>query len=409
MKNKKRLIALVAVLGIVLITAGVTYAWFSYSRSGTKENSISTGSITFHYTEGNRSITLDDAMPMTDAQGMVQNTYFDFTVESKKSSTVEIPYYITVRRSTSSETTLDSHVKVYLTKVTGEGNNEQETAAALITNQNISKFSELGTYTNSSIQIPASEKALYTDTVPVNSSNYNVKYRLRMWLDENTNFLPVEVVTQAAYCTDDNNNQTVTTIGTESATIENCKDGYTWHPAVTETQYPFNNKTYTLTVNVYSEGQVTSATPSIPTIESCPDCVYAYTTDRWYYSGTPTTLTSTQHKENYQDVVSESGKNWFLGFKLDNSGTIEKAYACGIKDGIPFCIEGSTDGSTYNANVTLLQSASLYNNGCSGDGSLTDCNGSVNAKANGNGNVSVYGDDGLCDTSINGRARCVEW
>lgn len=402
-KKRKNVIALLAVLSVVFITAGVTYAFFSYSRSGNTENSISSGSITFHYTEGNRSIILNDALPMTDTQGMAQTNYFDFTVESNTSSTIEIPYYITVRRSTSSEATLDSHVKVYLTKVTGEGQNEQETPVALITNQTISKFSELGTYTNSSIQIPASEKALYTDTVPVNSSNYNVKYRLRMWIDQNTDFSAVTKY----YCG---------TAEITQAQYENTE--YTCESGEKNTQdtYPFNNKTYTLTVNVYGEGQVAGATPAIPTMaEMCPDCVYAFTTDIWYYSGTPATLTSTQYKANYQDVVSESGKNHFLGLKLNNSGTIEKAYACGIKDGTPFCIEGSTDGSTYAANNTLLNTlyGPLYGPydsgaylGCADGGSSVHCFGSVSAVARDDGNVNVNDDDGYCTVDYDGNAYC---
>ena len=66
MKNKKGLIALVAVLGIVLIATVATYAWFSYSKTGSRENTISSGAITFHYEEGSRVISTDDMMPMTD-------------------------------------------------------------------------------------------------------------------------------------------------------------------------------------------------------------------------------------------------------------------------------------------------------------------------------------------------------
>ena len=53
MKNKRYaiIIAIVAVLSFVLITAGVTYAFFSYIKTGTTENTIQAGSITFHYDE----------------------------------------------------------------------------------------------------------------------------------------------------------------------------------------------------------------------------------------------------------------------------------------------------------------------------------------------------------------------
>ena len=117
-----------------------------------------------------------------------------------------------------------------------------------------------------------------------------------------------------------------------------------------------NNYTVTYNGKTATVGNKCNGTASIPTIDSCPGCVYAYTTQPWHYSETPTTLTSDQYKENYEDVVSETGKNSFLGMKLNASGTIEKAYVCIIKDGTPFCIEGTKDESAYNANKTLLQS-----------------------------------------------------
>ena len=143
----------------------------------------------------------------------------------------------------------------------------------------------------------------------------------------------------------------------------------------------------------------------IPTIASCPGCVYAYTTENWYYSGTPTILTSEQYKENYEDI----GKNYFLGMKLNSSGTIEKAYACGIKDGETFCIEGTMDGSAYNANKTLLQSERLYNNGCEDLDSEIDCyDSSLNAYArrdDGYAGVELGGSHGCA--IYNGSLRCL--
>ena len=189
-----------------------------------------------------------------------------------------------------------------------------------------------------------------------------------------------------------NGNMTITKSKVASATM--CINNYT---------VTYDGKTAT----VENKCNGTEAVSNIPTIDSCPGCVYAYTTQVWSSSETPTTLTSDQYKENYEDVVSETGKNYFLGMKLNASGTIEKAYACGIKDGETFCLEGSRDGSTYNANKTLLQSERLerlYNNGCTesdggDDGFYVSCDGSVNAYAYDNGDVSVSA--GYSDCHVN--------
>ena len=51
MKNKKSLVlSVIAVVMLLVITIGVSYAFFSYTKKGTTENSIKTGTITFLYT-----------------------------------------------------------------------------------------------------------------------------------------------------------------------------------------------------------------------------------------------------------------------------------------------------------------------------------------------------------------------
>ena len=241
MENRKKiLIAVLGMLGIILTTAGVTVAWFTYSRTGVKENTITSGSITFHYQEGTQGLSLQDAMPMTDAQGKAQDDYFEFDITSKTSRTLDIPYYITVRRTADSYADLDSVVKVYLTKV----DNGVESQVAL------SKFSLLNHYENDEINIPLTEKTLYHDTVLAGNTNYTQKYRLRMWVDYDANYI-----------------------------VQNGD----------ENTYPLNNKKYALTVNVYGTGndigveeadyrsstEITTLTIGNETIESTDNTNYS--------------------------------------------------------------------------------------------------------------------------------------
>lgn len=421
-KKRNNIIALLVVLGVILVSAGVSYSIFNYNRSGSTQNSISSGAITFHYEEGNRSISLDNALPMTDSQGKAQTTAFDFTIESSTSQTIEIPYYITVRRSISSETALDSHVKIYLTKVTGEGQNEQETEVALINGQSIPKFSELGTYTNPSITIPASEKALYTDKVPVNSNNYSQKYRLRMWIDEGTNFSGVTKY----YCGT-----------TEITQVQYENTEYTCESGEKDTQivYPYNNKSYTLTVNVYSEGQVAASTPTIPTMaEMCPGCRFLYVDEAYQYyqyGGNGSILSVEDTKEDYNDVITETGKPYFLGVILSDQdhGKIQRAFACGIKgeapnQGTPFCIEGAlydtfggdeeTRSIVYAANSTLLNDLyGPYNEnttlGCRSSENQIGCAGSLSAAAQTYGVVNIGNDIGSCIVNDYNNLFCSEF
>ena len=248
MKKRKTVIASLAILGVLFITAGVSYAFFSYSREGTTGNTITTGALTFHYEENSQGISLIDAMPMTDNNGIQQTNYFDFTVTSDTSSAIKIPYYITARRK-GNDSSLDGSVKLYLAEVTDKGEQtESEDAVTLENNKTISKFSELSTYTNASLNITAAknEKILYEGEVPVNSTNYTKDYRLRMWFSN----------TQG----DITYNQTITGSCSDSTytTRETCIAAHKdWTDVATSTP-----QTFSIIVNVYAEGE-SQVTPAV--------------------------------------------------------------------------------------------------------------------------------------------------
>ena len=205
MKNKKKqiIITLVAIISLIVITVGVTYAFFNYAKEGTTDNTIKTGSITFLYTEVSgvgKGISLTDAYPVADSIGKVQvgeGKVFDFKVTSNISMNSNIGYQVTARKKTGS-TLANSAVKVYLTEVNGT---EQELL--------LSKYSELD-QTDKVDSSKYDERILYEATVPANTANYEKNFKLRMWVSDDTDF----------------------------------SDG------------SMNDKTFTLTVNVYADGKV---------------------------------------------------------------------------------------------------------------------------------------------------------
>ena len=50
-KKKQVLLTLIAIISLIVITIGVTYAFFNYAKEGTTDNVVKTGGITFLYTE----------------------------------------------------------------------------------------------------------------------------------------------------------------------------------------------------------------------------------------------------------------------------------------------------------------------------------------------------------------------
>ncbi len=251
MKNKKKqiIITLIAIISLIVITVGVTYAFFNYAKEGTTDNTIKTGSITFLYTEVSgvgKGISLTDAYPVADSVGKVQvgeGKVFDFKVTSNISMNSNIGYQVTARKKTGS-TLANSAVKVYLTEVNGT---EQELL--------LSKYSELD-QTDKVDSSKYDERILYEATVPANTSNYEKNFKLRMWVSDDTDFsdgsindktftLTVNVYADGKVVTD--NLDTTNTL--DSITVSDCTLDPVFNSATTEYSCTVKNNVTTVNVN----------------------------------------------------------------------------------------------------------------------------------------------------------------
>ena len=251
MKNKKKqiIITLIAIISLIVITVGVTYAFFNYSRTGTTDNVVKTGGITFLYTEVSgvgKGISLTEAYPVSDSIGKVQvgeGKVFDFKVTSNISMNSSIGYQVTARKKTGS-TLANSAVKVYLTEVSGT---EQELL--------LSKYSELS-QTDKIDSSKFDERILYEATVPANTSNYEKNFRLRMWVSDDTDFsdgsmndktftLTVNVYADGKVVTD--NLDTTNTL--DSITVSDCTLDPVFNSATTEYSCTVKNSVTNTTVN----------------------------------------------------------------------------------------------------------------------------------------------------------------
>ena len=115
-KKKENIIIIVLLVIMVIAIIGISYAAFSYSKTGEKVNSITTGSITMTYTETDNTISLSGALPTTDETGKVrlkEGEYFDFTISSEIVGDVNINYEISAKDITTSDRKIDgSNIKL---------------------------------------------------------------------------------------------------------------------------------------------------------------------------------------------------------------------------------------------------------------------------------------------------------
>ena len=108
-------------------------------------------------------------------------------------------------------------------------------------------------------------------------------------------------------------------------------------------------------------------------IEECKDCVYSiyyeedekvlpgtkpryHTYDETYDVLTNKNYTLTEYEKDYRKLIKgrAEDKRYFLGHILNKDGKIERAFACGVHNDEPFCIEGRLDNSAFESNKNRL-------------------------------------------------------
>ncbi len=179
MKTNRRqlIVSLLGIVSLFLITIGVTYAVFTYTKEGTTDNIITTGTLKFLYTENNTNgngISITEAEPISDTKGkelVGDNNVFDFKVEGTNTGSEVIPYEVTLRKKATS-TMGEDNIKVYLQ----DGIDQTE----LLTPTLYSKLVQTTTDVGNNV-----EKSIYKGEVAGNTNNYLKTFRLKMWLDEN--------------------------------------------------------------------------------------------------------------------------------------------------------------------------------------------------------------------------------
>ena len=309
-KSTGLLLSILGVLSLVLITAGVTYAFFSYTKEGQTVNRISTASILFRYDETGNALNITNALPTADSAGIAKTAgdgvtpeNFTFRVTSTTPAKAQIPYVVTVNKDATS--TLDEdQVKLYLVATGSDDAENREVGNKTVNNSVVRTYRELPVKTDFATTgafkwIETNQKIIYAGIVPVSSANYQKEFKLGMWVKDvaptdpsvdysayefvlktaltgttpasvetlkatagniytsseyyrrinlestDTDYINPEDYTRLAYV----NYNTGEVIGV-SQNVATAPTGF----EASEQYYPFNGKTFKVTVNVYAEG-----------------------------------------------------------------------------------------------------------------------------------------------------------
>lgn len=178
--NKRLVISVLSICLLSLIAAGISYAAFNYEKVG-NDNNIASGHISMTYIEPSNEYIVDNALPVKDEEAMYSDNYFEFTVSSTAPTNdtddegVSIPYEITITEK-DGNTLNPEQIKIFVTEV--EGNKEVVSTYStpmLISELDSSIYKDEGTKVGFNLHLHRNGNETVTK-----------KYRLRAWIDYNT-------------------------------------------------------------------------------------------------------------------------------------------------------------------------------------------------------------------------------
>ena len=369
MKKYQKYTLILCVIGLLLMLTGITYSFFNYTKTGAVNN-VRTGNLYFSSTEGN-ALSLTNMFPMTSTEA--SNANLDSLTITLTGSTNYVDgeefevSIVDVNNTINGKEIPMNYIATYTPSTGGtigtssndywnDRNDKDATIYKLFSTGGVAVGKEIlvgyiddgVTGINGTLNIKAYIDA---DRIAISDTYY-----------ENA---PSPTPTSP---TDD--------YGTTSEWVDE---------RIVLTSDEWNSlSSHPISFKVHVES---NEGLWVGKIDTCPNCKFIYTnaplrttwdvegidsTTNEPIPGNPSIITSGLY-DNYIDVVNMTGKNHFLGVILNEQNKATEAFACGIKNNRPFCLEGSLYplyGGTqaeelFVSNNEILRNSNLYGNTCS--------------------------------------------
>lgn len=178
--SKKVWLIIISIIFVVGIVLGLSTYMFYAQPKDVEIDELNGGEVLLTYTDDENVFTINNAVKMSDADGIIQNAadkYFDFTVSTDINNANNIEYSIILVKDDKASTALNDNIKIYLEK------------------QNSGSYVEAF---GPGVFAPNLNNAIYNgDAMTIlkvskkNSSKDN--YRLRMWVSDDANITPEQI------------------------------------------------------------------------------------------------------------------------------------------------------------------------------------------------------------------------
>ena len=193
--SKQTILSIVGIAILVIAVVGVSFAFFSYSRTGSTNNVITTGSIEFEYEESTSSaLNLTNKFPQTNAEGAT-NTAFQFDVKGTVPTTanaINYKVYVVPGATQSGTRFRDSEISIKATvsahtgsATTGVVETPYDTAGALSSAIGNGKGIQIGHGTITATGVEQQHDYTLTmwvnDTVTISDTDASKTYRAKTY------------------------------------------------------------------------------------------------------------------------------------------------------------------------------------------------------------------------------------
>ena len=178
--KKQNIIMGISFVLLFVMVIGVSYAAYKFSAAGTKENVISTGTISMSYKQ-NSFIDLKNTYPKTDIYAIgtkEDKSSMEFSVSMEVSGTTTINYVLALTEIQEGETLKSDKVKIYLEK---EGK--------VVSTFKENKGQTIESFKNKYVEGLIDNYAIYQDILTTSKETHN--YTLTAWIDESYD-LPIK-------------------------------------------------------------------------------------------------------------------------------------------------------------------------------------------------------------------------
>ena len=115
-ESKQIILSILGISILIIAFVGISYAAYNFSFSS-QENAISTGTISLNFLNNTDSISINNAIPISDEEGKQlsgKGNVYDFSVQTLLSANTVINYEISVQKTSTDTTSLSNeNVRLY--------------------------------------------------------------------------------------------------------------------------------------------------------------------------------------------------------------------------------------------------------------------------------------------------------